>query len=61
MHGGGLYQVALLSGSTYVINGPIGVICNFPKLENVLHVLAQSGICYILEGLLIYRTRFDRD
>ncbi len=33
MHNGAPYQVDMLSGETYVINGPIGVICNFPFLD----------------------------
>lgn len=51
MHDGVLYQVALLSGRTYVTTGPIGVICNYSTLEDVLRVLVQPEIGYLLERL----------
>lgn len=51
MHHGAVYQVDMLSGKTYVINGAIGVICKFPILEAVLHVCIQPVECKYQESL----------
>lgn len=51
MHHRAVYQVDMLSGKTYVINGVIGVICKIPILEAVLHVFIQPLGCQYQESL----------
>ncbi len=44
MQNGALHQLDLLSGRTYVITGPIGVICHLCMLEYVRQALVQRAL-----------------